>query len=307
MVYYRMPDLVSSEMTTVCNAYINNVIIFFKYIILQIFCQTFEKDQDLMKLIFYLRDYFTNLTNFLFKKLDFFTKISNENNIFVGIPSIFEILKVFNHYNILNDQKLQINLIFKTWVHIIDVIFCNQMKFSSIFFDPPATETIIESKNTIYEEDNENEYFEDDDNTKSEIKTLEEIEINNPIKIDTSKKRKKGVHQGSKKDQKFINSLKGVSFKDIKDDDSFEKSKERSRATTFDRSFTFESDLKDEALDADFLQTWIQNILTNLNEHMSSKELKKIIYNKENIRFFNEELFEDNDVIFLLIHSIFFL
>lgn len=252
-----------------------------------------------MKLIFYLRDYFTNLTNFLFKKLDFFQKISNENNILVGIPSIFEILKVFTHYNILNDQKLQINLIFKTWVHILDIIFCNQIKFSSIFFDPPPNEIIIESKNTIYEEDNENEYFEEDDNTKSEIKTLEEIEINNPIKIDTSKKRKKGVHEGSKKDQKFINSIKGVSFKDIKDDDSsFEKPKDRSRATTFERSFTFESDLKDEALDAEFLQTWIQSILTNLNEHMNTKELKKIIYNKESIRFLNEELVEENDVTF---------
>lgn len=228
--------------------------------------------------------------------MDLFSKVSNENNILIGIPSLFESLKIFNHYKFITEQKLQINLIFKTWVHMLDILFCDQIQFCSIFFETQKDN--FDSKNTIYEEDNEHENITSSEGISQQ--NLEEINVSNPIKSskNINIKRKKGFNETMKRDQKFLNTLKGVSFKDVKEtsNSSLENEKNRARPT-FDRSLTIDSELlTNESFDAEFMSSFLQAILNNLNDYLSSKELMKMIYNKYDIRFFNEDLLDDDEV-----------
>lgn len=264
--------------------FLNNINIYF-------FCEkSFEKDQDLLKLVNYIKEHFKNLASFIFKKAEFFSNISLENGNFMGIPSSFEILKVVTHYQFVNDQKLQVTLVYKTWLHILNILFCDQIQFSSIHFETPANMENFESKNTIYEEEDENENELPETLTTQSIKLLDEIEINNPIQINANKKRKHGVHDSQKERPKYYG--KGVSFKEMPED-----SPSRPRVISFDRSVTFESDINNEALDLEFVSGWIQSILTNLAEHMPLRQLKKLISKKDEIRFFNEDLLNDEEVI----------
>ena len=234
----------------------------------------------------------------MIKKADFFSNLSIENGNFLDLSSSFEILKVLTHYQFVNDQRLQITIIHKTWLHILGTLFCDQIQFSSIHFEDSANndnyelKNNFESKNTIFEEEDENNATEPAENfTDPSIKILDGIDINNPIQINANKKRKQGVHDNQKERQKYYTS-KGVSFKDI-DNPPLDIMKDRSRNISFDRSLTFESEVNSETLDMEFLSLWIQSILVNLAEHMPGKQLKKLIAKKDSIRFFNEDLLDD--------------
>lgn len=240
------------------------------------------------------------MNSFLFHNRDFFQRLSNDNDNHLGIPSGFEILKVLTHYQFVKDSKIQISRVYKAWLRVINVFFCDQIQFSSISIDV-NNEKIEEIKGTIpiSEEEEEGSNVELFKNIKKSHK--EEIDVNNPIKINENKKRKQGVYDNPTDHSKAFFS-KGVSFKDLGDDElSFEKNKPRSKSNNLERSFTLESETNSEALDLDFLRNWLQTVLENLNEHMTKKKLKNLIENKENIVFFNEDLINNEEVIYIYI------
>ena len=198
-------------------------------------------------------------------------------------------MKVLNHYQFVNEKKLQVSQIIKTWVHVLSILFCDQIQFSSIHFEEPS-----ESKSTIYEED-------EDENDNIEIvnpslKIIDEIEINNPILINTNKKRKQGVHENQKERHNIFGSKGVVSFKEIDDSPIEKRNNQRSSAATIDRILTIDTDGKDEAFGSEFLNIWVQSILFNLSEHFQPKKFIKTILKKEGITFFNEDLLNDEEV-----------
>ncbi len=161
------------------------------------------------------------------------------------------------------------------------------MQFSSINFENPSEN--LDWQFTINEEDLENEIVENESDFA--IENIEEIVINNPIKIDTNKRRKQGVQK-----DKLYNNI-ALSFKEVNEKDK-EKNEEKYCEKDENKTVTFDRNLTSEALDLEFFSGWVQGILSNLNEGNIRKQLKRIILKKEIISFFNEELL-DNEVNFI--------